>query len=228
MSDIESSARLGTGMRPERVRSKVSWPAASMPRVPAAAMATTRGSSRCSTAWMRAPSDARSSEGSTGTASWATIGPPSSVSSTRCTVTPGDRDPRRERVVDGVEPRERRQQRGMDVDDAAAEGAEGVGAEDAQEAGEDDDVRLGLLEAGREAHVPRLAIGMTRRRHVQHRDALVDGPLHARADAVREHGRDGPAQESPPLRRTERPQVAPLPRHADRDAHPVAHPTSSM
>ena len=94
-----------------------------------------------------------------------------------------DRDPRRERVVDGMQPRERRQQRRMDVEDPAAERAQGAGSQDAHEAGQHDHVRVGLLETRRETHVPRRAVGMTRRRHVQHRDALLDGPLHARADA---------------------------------------------
>ena len=52
------------------------------------ASATARGRSRCSTAWIRSWSVASSSPGRTGTASWATIGPPSSVSSTRWTVAP--------------------------------------------------------------------------------------------------------------------------------------------
>ena len=72
-------------------------------RAPARA-ATTRGSSRCSTAWTRAQQAiASSSLGRTATASWATIGPPSSVSSTRWTVTPVTLRAGGERVADGVE-----------------------------------------------------------------------------------------------------------------------------
>ena len=55
---------------------------------PEATSATARGRSLCSTAWIRVARLASSSPGSTGTASWRRIGPPSSVSSTRWTVTP--------------------------------------------------------------------------------------------------------------------------------------------
>ena len=53
------------------------------------------------------------------TASCATIGPPSSVASTRWTVTPVTATPGGERVAGRVEPRERRQQRRVDVEDPA-------------------------------------------------------------------------------------------------------------
>src|SRR5207253_9471976 len=48
-------------------------------------LATTSGSRRCSTAWMRCSSVAR---GSSGTGSWRMTGPVSRPSSTKCTVTP--------------------------------------------------------------------------------------------------------------------------------------------
>ena len=53
-----------------------------------ASSATARGRRRCSTARIRSWSVASSSPARIATASWATIGPPSSVSSTRWTVAP--------------------------------------------------------------------------------------------------------------------------------------------
>ena len=90
LSWTESSARRGTGMRASAtaVSRRVRRAPAPTVSAPASRAATAAGSSRCSTGWIRSSSEASSSSGRTGTASWATIGPPSSVASTRCTVTP--------------------------------------------------------------------------------------------------------------------------------------------
>ena len=90
LSDTESSARRGVGIvASARARSITTWRSSVVSdRAPATASATTRGRRRCSTAWIRPRSVASSSPGRIGTASWATIGPPSSVASTRWTVTP--------------------------------------------------------------------------------------------------------------------------------------------
>ena len=70
------------------------------PRVIAMSSLTTSGSSRCSTAWIRACRVSGVSPGSTGTGSWRSTGPVSIPSSTRCTVAPVSRDAGGERVLD--------------------------------------------------------------------------------------------------------------------------------
>ena len=102
-------------------RSSTWRPSGATATAPARSSATTCGSSRCSTAWMRSRSARSSSPGRTGTASWATIGPPSSVSSTRWIVTPVTRTPCASASPNGVGTRERRQQRRMRVEDPARE-----------------------------------------------------------------------------------------------------------
>ena len=63
------------------------------PGAGASSDATTCGRSTCSTALIRSWRLVSSSSGSTGTARWARIGPPSTVSSTRWTVVPDTRTP---------------------------------------------------------------------------------------------------------------------------------------
>ena len=90
LSETDSSARRGTGIAASaRTGSNDARrsPDATV-SAPASSAATALGSSRCSTGWIRASSESSVSPARTGTASWATIGPPSRVSSTRWTVTP--------------------------------------------------------------------------------------------------------------------------------------------
>ena len=81
-----------------------------------------------------------------GTASWATIGPPSSVASTRWTVAPVTFTPWARRVADRVGARERRQEARVGVQDPAGERVEDRRPDDPHVAGEDDDIRPGALE----------------------------------------------------------------------------------
>ena len=119
----EGAARDGDGAHRPRPGRCVVWrPSSATRTAPATSRPTMRGSSRCSTAWMRvAQARPRRRRAGPATASWATIGPPSRVASTRWTVTPVTATPCVERVAHGVRARERRQQRRMGVDDAAAD-----------------------------------------------------------------------------------------------------------
>ena len=83
----QRAARHRNDARP-RARDRSSTRRPSTAIASASSNATARGSSRCSTARIRAWSVSASSPGRIGTASWATIGPPSSVASTRWTVHP--------------------------------------------------------------------------------------------------------------------------------------------
>jgi hypothetical protein len=121
------------------------------------------------------------------------------------------RDAGGERPGDRVHARERGQQRRMHVDDAPAEGAERLGAEHPHEPSQHDHVWRDLLEACREAQVPRGAVRVTRGRHQHHRDPLLDRPVERRTHPVREYADDAPAQYPARLGRPERPKVAPLP-----------------
>src|SRR5690606_22706988 len=60
---------------------------------PAAISRTASGRSSCSVAWIASSSSARSRDSGTGTARWRRIGPVSTPSSTKCTVTPVTRTP---------------------------------------------------------------------------------------------------------------------------------------
>ena len=125
-----------------------------------------------------------------------------------------DRDPGRERVPGGVEPGERRQQRRVDVEDAAGEGVEHGRAHEPQVPGEDDDVRRHGAQRVREHRV-------VAARHEDRLDPLLRGPPERRALAVGEHEDDLAAELAAGRRRDQRPQVRPRPRHPDRD--PTAH-----
>ena len=85
---------------------------------------TTSGSSRCSTARIRACSVSGVSPGSTGTASCRSTAPVSTPSSTRWTVAPVSVDAGRERLLDGVGSGERGEQRRMHVHDSTREPGE--------------------------------------------------------------------------------------------------------
>ena len=77
------------------------------------------------------------------TASWATIGPPSRVASTRWTVQPVTFTPWASASSTACGARERRQQRRVRVQDPAVEGGEDRRPDDAHVAGEHDDVDAG-------------------------------------------------------------------------------------
>ena len=81
------------------------------------------GSSRCSTAWMRARASRRC-RGSTGTALLRGSGPRVDALVHVVDGHAGLGDAGRERVLDRARPRERGQQRGVDVDDPAGEAVE--------------------------------------------------------------------------------------------------------
>ena len=176
-----------------------------------------RGSSRCSTGWIRAASASSSSPGRTGTASWATIGPPSSVASTRWTVTPVTATPAASASRDAVQARERRQQRRVDVEDPAGEGGRGPPARRA--AGS----RRGRRRPGATADAAVSASDPRRRRRGTRIvvDPLLRRPVERRARAVGEHEHDVAAQRAAPRRGDQRPQVGPGPRDPDRDASAV-------
>ena len=88
LSLTDSRARRGVGNARSAAVTSTMVTRPSIGTAPARASATARGSSRCSIALIRPCSDASSSPGAIVTASWRTIGPPSSVASTTWTVQP--------------------------------------------------------------------------------------------------------------------------------------------
>ena len=87
LSETDSSARRGVGISAAFAASKATR-VPFRPRASASMSETTRGSSRCSTACTRVSSDSSESSAAMETASCATIGPASRVSSTTWIVTP--------------------------------------------------------------------------------------------------------------------------------------------
>ena len=105
---------------------------------PSSMPATISGSSRCSTAWIRSSSVSR---GSTGTASCRRTRTGVEALVDEVDRDAGRLDARRERVVDRVRARERREQRGVDVHDAVREAREKRRREQMHVAGEHDRAR---------------------------------------------------------------------------------------
>ena len=122
----------------------------------------------------------------------------------------GDGDAGAQRVAHGVEPRKGRQQRGVDIEDPAAEPSQDFGADEPQVAGEHDRVQVEGGERVREGRV-------ITARHEHGLDPLLRRPVQGRAWPVGEHQRDVPAQRAPGRDRRQRTQVRPAARHADRD-----------
>ena len=133
--DCAGSRPTGAPPRMRTLRSSITTRRSAMAR-------TTAGSSRCSSARMRARSDSSSSSSCTGTAAWAMIGPVSTPPSTKWTVQPVIFTPDVERLALGAHARERGQQGGVDVDDAAREGAQHLVAQHAHEPGQHDQIDL--------------------------------------------------------------------------------------
>ena len=121
----------------------------------ARARATVCTRSSRSTSLIRSCRRASSSPARTATSRWASTGPVSTPASTTCTVAPGHRHAGGQGVADGVRPGEGRQQRGMGVDQPAAERVEHGRADDLHEAGGDDQVGLDTRRARPPARGPR-------------------------------------------------------------------------
>ena len=83
------------------------------------------------------------------------IGPVSTPPSTKCTVQPATFTPASKRLPLRVHAGERGQQRGVDVDDAAGEGAQDLVAEHAHEPGEHDQLDLLRAQPGHQRAVER-------------------------------------------------------------------------
>ena len=154
-----------------------------------------------------------SSPGSTGTASWSRIGPPSSASSTRWTVTPVTVTPWPAAVRHGVGAGECRQERRMDVDESARRTRPGPSARRSACTGEHDDVRLD----GGESLLER---GVVTARDQRCLEPLFGRPVKRRTSPVREDEDDRAAKAwtTPALAgRRQCPQVRARSRDADRD-----------
>ena len=110
---------------------------------------------RAPRALIRSCRRASSSPGRTATSRWASTGPVSTPASTTCTVAPVTGAPGGQGVADGVRPGERRQQRGVGVDQPAAERARATaGPTIFMKPGRDDQVRVGARRARRPARGP--------------------------------------------------------------------------
>ena len=128
-----------------------------------------------------------------------------------------------ERVADGVAARERRQQRGVGVQDPARERGEHRRADEAHVAGEDDDVDRRPPRASRRAPRRRsraLAVGAgaAEAREQRRLDPLLRRPGERRAVAIGEDERDLAAELAASRGGHERAEVAAGARDADRDA----------
>ena len=155
------------------------------------------------------------------TASWATIGPPSSVSSTRWTVAPVTATPAREGIADRVGARERRQERRVGVEDPPGVSGEDRRPDDPHVAREDDDIRRGSGQG--------LGHGIVgAARDDGGVDPLLRRPVDRRARPVRDDEHDVSAELAARRGRVERPQVAAGARDRDRDpALTRGHPPRS-
>ncbi len=140
----------------------------------------------------------------------------------------GHGDAGRERIAHGVEARECRQQRGMDVEDPPLEAPEDRGSDEAQVAGEDQRVGRDRGERVGEDRV-------VATRHERGLDPLLARPVERGTRAIGEHQRHLAAERATRRGTNERPQVRPGSRHPDGDpphadvghlAHP-AHPASA-
>ena len=153
--------------------------------------------------------------GRTGIASCSTIGPWSTSSSTRWTVTPVTFTPHARASATEVVPGKGREQRGMHVQDPPVERADEPGAEDAHETGERDDVDRGDLAASRGG------LGRRRRGPVRPRvdEARPRPPDRARSSARASSRSDTTSADPCADHRVveERLEVGPLPRREHRD-----------
>ena len=130
----------------------------------------------------RADSIASSSPASTGTTAWATMGPWSRSAVTKCTLAPATLQPASIARAMRVQARERRQQRRVDVDDAALEALHEAGGQDAHEAGQHDHVGTETLDRIRQRGIE----GVARRERL-----VVDD---RGGDAVRSREAAGPGR----------------------------------
>ena len=181
------------------------------PTAPEASSATARGRSRCSTAWIRVgEARPRRRRATTGTASWTTIGPPSSVWSTRWTVQPVTVTPCASASADRVGARERRQERRMDVEDPPAERRQHQRAR-----------RRACSPPARRSSAPTAVSAASSVASSPPGTRAVSNPLSAahRAPGTADRRTRGRSAAEPAAfgRRRQRPQVRARPRDADRD-----------
>ncbi len=141
---------------------------------------------------------------------------------------PGHAGARRQRVADRMRSGKARQQRRVNVEDAPRERVAEPRAHEAHEAGQDDGIGPHGPERLRERDVRRLALGRVAGRQARQERRLeprLPCPVERRAGPVREDEHDPGAEHAALDPGLERPQVAPAPRHADRDA--IAHRSAS-
>ena len=152
-----------------------------------------RGSSRCSTAWIRSSQRLARSTGDRLLARGSA--PVSTPSSTKCTVTPVAVDARGERVLDRVRAGERGQQRRVDVDDPLGEAVEERPASAGACSRRGRRARRRAPRASRHRRVALLAVGVAVERERRGRDAGRARALErVRVRAVRRDGDDGQAR----------------------------------
>ena len=158
-------ARLGH--RPGTLRARATWRG-----LPGSTVDARRGRSAATTAGeqlvleraqrARGPPPRRLASGSS-IARWAMIGPVSTPSSTKCTVTPNDLHAVGDGLLDRADAGERRQQRRVDVDHALREAREERRVEQLHVAGEHDELDAALLQPVGDRGVARARGRRTRR-----------------------------------------------------------------
>ena len=131
---------------------------------PAAISLTTLGSKWCSISWTRFSISSISGWYGSSNASCMMIGPESTPSSTKCTVTPVTRTPYSSACSIDRTPGKGGQERRVDVHDPGAKACNEAGAEDLHEPGEHDELHAVRVEPVGQRLVPRLAIVVVRQR----------------------------------------------------------------
>ena len=218
LSDTDSSARRGTGSARVGARRGRSPRGARRParHAPASSSATARGSRRCSTAWIRACSASSSSPGRTGTASWATIGPPSSVASTRWTVTPVTATPCARASRTACAPGNAGSSDGWVLRMRPANAPRTAGPDEPHVA------RRARSTSGRAPARVSASASSSPPRDERRVDPLLGGPVERRAGPVGEHQDDLAAELAAGRGRGQRPQVRARPRtRRPRSARPL-------
>ena len=144
---IAASMLIGAESIPRR--SRRSAVPGSIETRPAAISRIASGSSSCSIAWIAASSSSRSRSAGTGTGRWRMIGPESTPSSTKWTVTPVTRTPCSSACPIASRPGNEGSSAGWTLIIRSAKRATNAGREQLHVAGEDDEVDLAGLRASR-------------------------------------------------------------------------------
>jgi hypothetical protein len=158
---------------------------------PSAISLIASGSRACSVAWIASSSVCASRSGGTGTGRWTMIGPESTPSSTKCTVTPVILTPYSSAWPTASRPGKQGSSARVHVDDPAAEAGDEGGREKLHVAGQNHQVGPPLLDPVRHCPVAGFAVVVVLTREDRGLDPGVAGPPQShRIRPVGGHPRD--------------------------------------